>query len=212
MADCLKSHSCAVMTSWRKSRSYSFWTLSWCRCTCERPSWAAAPSSGPPSSASPGRAVTALPLWLWPSSWTPERPWRRCGRPDWSGKEIKRGGKTKVWARLLSSRGWAGIHLECLRTLQLQWWTNDSLVTKPQGFKWFLDFSNEGFYLCCISCAFCEHCPDLRSVRPIRCSEVRTVNISVCLCASVQFDSFCIYSGMHWCVRWIIQGLWCQVT
>lgn len=81
---------------------HSFWTLSWCRCTCGRPSWAAAPSSGPPSCASPGRVVMALPVWPWPSSWTLVRPSRRCARPGWPEKGKRPRGKTKWGWRPLS--------------------------------------------------------------------------------------------------------------
>lgn len=46
--------------------SLSWWTSPWCLCTYGPPSPAAAPSSGPPSSASHARAATARPAPLWP--------------------------------------------------------------------------------------------------------------------------------------------------
>lgn len=84
---------------------FSFSTLFWCRCTCEQPSWAAAPSSGPPSCASHGIVVTAPPAWLWPSSWTPVRLWRRCERPGWPEKSEGSRGKTEGRRTLLLSFG-----------------------------------------------------------------------------------------------------------
>lgn len=50
------------------SAPLSSWTSPWCRCTCGPPSPAAAPSSGPLSSASPGRVATARR----------PQPWRGC--------------------------------------------------------------------------------------------------------------------------------------
>lgn len=97
-------------------------TSSWCRCTCGLPSWAAAPSSGPPSCASLGRTAMARPVWLSRSSWTHVKLWRRCVRPGWPGRSKRPNGKTKA-----RRKEWKRMPLQSFRLLSRGGKTESSL-------------------------------------------------------------------------------------